>query len=205
LGAAYWTGNGHKWLCGPKGSAVLHVRADRRDRIHALTMSHGLNDPRPDRPRLWKEFDWTGTGDPTPALALPAAIDVIGRLHPDGWPGVMAANHDLALEGRRLIAEALGVTPRIPAALHGSMAIVPLPVVATTATALALKTTLMDEDRIEVPIAAFPVPAARLRQGDEPSALAVRISAQRYNEASDYERLAEALVHHLGRFAQHTA
>ena len=208
LRAAYWTGNGHKWLCGPKGSAVLHVRDDRRDRIHALTMSHGLNDPRLDRPRLWKEFDWTGTGDPTPALALPTAIDVIGRLHLNGWPGVMAANHDLAIEGRRRIAEALGVTPRIPAALHGSMAIVPLPIpttAATAATALALKTTLMDEDRIEVPITAFPVPAARLRQGDEPVALAVRISAQRYNEASDYERLAEALVRRLGRFAEYTA
>ena len=208
LGAAYWTGNGHKWLCGPKGSAVLHVRDDRRDRIHALTMSHGLNDPRPDRPRLWKEFDWTGTGDPTPALALPTAIDVIGRLHQNGWPGVMAANHDFVIEGRRRIAEALGVTPRIPAALHGSMAIVPLPIpttAATAATALALKTALMDEDRIEVPITAFPVSAARLRQGDEPTALAVRISAQRYNEASDYERLAEALVRRLGRFAEYTA
>jgi selenocysteine lyase/cysteine desulfurase len=120
----------------------------------------------------------------------------------------MAANHDLAIEGRRRIAEALGVTPRIPAALHGSMAIVPLPIpttAATAATALALKTTLMDEDRIEVPITAFPVPAARLRQGDEPVALAVRISAQRYNEASDYERLAEALVRRLGRFAEYTA
>ncbi len=200
LGAAYWTGNGHKWLCGPKGSAVLHVRADRRDRIRALTMSHGLNDPRPDRPRLWKEFDWTGTSDPTPALALPTAIDVIGRLHPNGWPGLMAANHELVVEGRRLISEAIGVTPRIPAALHASMAIVPLPVSATTATALVLKAALAEEDRIEVPIVAFPVPAARLRLGDEPTVLAVRISAQRYNEPADYERLAEALVRRLGQF-----
>ena len=36
LGAAYWTGNGHKWLCGPKGTAVLWVREDRRERIHPL-------------------------------------------------------------------------------------------------------------------------------------------------------------------------
>src|SRR3954463_13828062 len=28
LNAAYWTGNGHKWLCAPKGSGLLHVRAD---------------------------------------------------------------------------------------------------------------------------------------------------------------------------------
>ncbi len=205
LGAAYWTGNGHKWLCAPKGSAVLHVRTDRRERIRPLTISHGWNDPRPDRPRLWKEFDWTGTGDPTPALALPAAIDTIGRLHPDGWTGVMAANHDLAVEGRRLISEALGVTPRIPAALHGSMAIVPLPVPATTATGRALKAALLDEDRIEVPITAFPVPAARPRQGDEPSALAVRISAQRYNELSDYERLAEALARRLRQSTRSSA
>ncbi|MES2209610.1 MAG: aminotransferase class V-fold PLP-dependent enzyme [Chloroflexota bacterium] len=199
LGAAYWTGNGHKWLCGPKGSGVLHVRADRRDRIRPLIISHGWNDPRPDRPRLWKEFDWTGTPDPTPALSLPAAISIVGRLHPDGWPGIMAANHELVIQGRALIAEALAVTPRVPAALHGSMAIIPLPMPTRDEAALALKVALKDEDGIEVPITPFPVPAARRNPGDPPSAVVVRISAQRYSELDDYARLADALARRLGR------
>ena len=99
LGAAYWTGNGHKWLCGPKGSAVLWVRADRRERIHPLVVSHGANEPLTDRSRFRAEFDWTGTADPTGYLALPAAIDWMASLAADGggWPAVMAANHELAI------------------------------------------------------------------------------------------------------------
>ena len=198
LGAAYWTGNGHKWLCGPKGSGVLHVRADRRDRIRPLVISHGWNDPRAERPRLWKEFDWTGTPDPTPFLTLPAAISTMRGFHPQGWPGIMAANHELVIEGRTLIADALGTTPLIPEAMHGSMAIIPLPMTLTDDAARALKLALTVEDRIEVPIAPFPVPAARADPSDSPGGLVVRISAQRYNEIDDYARLADALARRLG-------
>lgn len=199
LGAAYWTGNGHKWLCGPKGSAVLVIREDRRDRIRPLTISHGWNDPRPDRPRLLKEFDWTGTSDPTPALALPTAIEIVGAMDPGGWSGVMASNHALVLEGRDRIARALGVRTSIPNAMVGSMAIVPLPMAASDTAARTLKTALMDEDRIEVPIVAWPVPAARPSPLHPPEAVAVRISAQVYNEPADYDRLAVALAGRLGR------
>jgi isopenicillin-N epimerase len=198
LGAAYWTGNGHKWLCGPKGTAVLWVREDRRDRIHPLVVSHGANAPLAGRSRFRHEFDWVGTTDPTGFLALPAAIDWMdGLTTPDGggWPAVMAANHALALEGRDIVAGALGVEPPAPDAMLGSMAALPLPGVAGEAEAEALSMALEVGDRIQVPIGPWPVRAAR-REGATPRVL-LRISAQRYNERLDYERLAAALARRL--------
>ena len=191
LGAAYWTGNGHKWLCGPKVAAVLWVRADRREQIHPIVVSHGANAPLADRSRFRLEFDWTGTPDPTPYLALPAAIDWMSGL-PGGWPGVMAANHDLVLAGRDRLAGVLGVDPPAPDAMLGSMAALPLPGVTDEDAATVLGRRLLDEHRIQVPVGPWPVRAARAG-GVEPRFL-IRISAQRYNEPADYDRLAEALV-----------
>ena len=200
LGAAYWTGNGHKWLCGPKGSAVLWVRADRRERIHPLVVSHGANDPLVDRTRFRAEFDWTGTGDPTPALTLPAAIRWMADEATGGWPAVMAANHELALAGRDRIAAALGVAPAAPDSMLGSMAALPIPSLHDDAAAEALGRTLEMEDGIQVPIGGWPVPAARTRGASgAPERVLIRISAQRYNEPADYDRLADALTRRLGR------
>ncbi len=192
LGVAYWTGNGHKWLCGPKGSAMLWVRADRRDRIRPLVISHGANEPLDGRARFRLEFDWTGTGDPTPALALADAIDWMAASTPGGWPAVMAANHALALAGRDLLAEALGVAPIAPDAMTGSMAALPLPGPTDDATTRALQARLVDLDGVQVPIMPWPVRAARAAGAGAELRL-LRISAQRYNELADYERLASAL------------
>ena len=199
LGAAYWTGNGHKWLCGPKGTGVLWVRADRRERIHPLVVSHGANADLRGRTRFRHEFDWVGTSDPTGYLALPAAIDWMGTVAaPDGggWPALMAANHALALEARDVLAAALGIDPSVPDALLGAMAALPLGGVPDAAGAELVGRQLALEDGIQVPIGAWPAPAAQPDEGGR--RILIRISAQRYNEPADYERLADALVRRVG-------
>lgn len=197
IGAAYWTGNGHKWLCAPKGAAVLYVRSDLRAGMRPLVVSHGANDERRDRTRFRLTFDWTGTDDPTPFLALPAAIRYVGGLHQEGWAGLMAANAALARRGRDVICAALGVPAPAPDAMLGSMASIPLPGLSPSrAAADRLQAALLDEDRIEVPVFPWPVPAA-IAPGAGPSSLLLRISAQRYNRSDEYVALAESLARRL--------
>ncbi len=193
LGAAYYTGNGHKWLCGPKGSAFLWVRADRREGVHPAIVSHGANDPRTDPPRFRLEFDWTGTPDPTAALALPAAIDWMARQVPGGWPEIMHANRDMAIRARNRIAQALGVEAPAPDAMLGSMAAVPVPGLTTDDEAAALHEALFRDHRVEVPVGGWPARGARPRPVDKPRLVVLRVSAQRYNDESDIDRLIAAL------------
>jgi len=101
------------------------------------------------------------------------------------------------LAGRARLAEALGIDPPAPESMLGSMASLPLVDVPGEAAAKTLGQRLLEEHRIQVPIGPWPVRAAQ-REGVPPLIL-VRISAQRYNEPADYDRLAEALIDQLGR------
>jgi isopenicillin-N epimerase len=200
LGAAYYTGNHHKWLCAPKGSGFLHVRRDRQDGVRPLVISHGANDPRSIRSRFRKEFDWTGTADPTAHLSVPAALDFMAGLEPGGWPAVMAANRELALRGLESLRAVPGVVPVGPRSMIGSMAAVLLPagggLPAPGFSPLdddPLQMALREQYRIEVPIGPWPLAWKPLPDGEERRRL-LRISAQRYNHPQQYDRLAAALA-----------
>lgn len=187
LGASYYTGNLHKWVCAPKGAGFLYVRENRRAGVRPTSISHGANSMRSDRSRFHLEFDWTGTFDPTAWLAVPEALGVMASLVDGGWPEIMRRNHALALRGRDILINALGIEAPAPDEMLGSMAAMPLPDGnATTAPSMygdALQDALLEQFNIEVPIVPWPQTPKRI----------LRISAQLYNEEGDYERLAGAL------------
>jgi len=193
LGAAYYTGNCHKWLCAPKGAALLHVRRDKQAAIRPLTISHGANSTRTDRSRFHLEFDWPGTWDPSAALSVPTAIQFMGAQLPGGWPEVMARNRALALAARKTLAGSLGVPEPCPAEFIGSLAAVPLPDAPPDAgprqpyQEYPLQAALRVKHGIEVPIISWPAPPRRC----------LRISAQLYNALPEYERLARVLTAEL--------
>lgn len=195
LGASYYTGNCHKWICAPKGAALLYVRRDRQAEVRPTVISHGANSPRKDRSRFLIEFGWAGTWDPTAMLSVPRAIEYMGGLRPGGWKEVMARNRELALAGRRILCEALGIEAPCPDEMIGSIASVPIPDGRSTKppkTPLyldALQERLFAKWKIEVPVIPWPSAPKRL----------LRISAQLYNSVGDYERLAEGLVAELRR------
>lgn len=193
LGATYYTGNCHKWLCAPKGAAFLQVRRDRQAEIRPLVISHGANSPRTGRSRFLIEFGWTGTGDPTAFLSVPKAIEFMGGLSPGGWPAIMRHNRQLALAARKLLCRSLGLAALCPDTMIGALAAVPLPDSTESAPPQSplyqdpLQDRLLARHGIEVPVIPWPAPPKRL----------LRISAQLYNSPPQYERLADALREEL--------
>ena len=197
LGAAYYTGNLHKWTCAPKGAAYLFVREDRRENIRPLTVSHGENTHRPGRSAFHDRFDWPGTLDPTPWLCAGSASRWCASLLPGGLAELMAKNHQLAVEARRLLCDALGVKVPCPDSMLGAMATIPLPPVLQSGppptadlrrfqgwlSADRLQAWLAGEHRIEVPIVRWGKDGHRW----------LRISAQAYNSREQFEHLAEVL------------
>ena len=195
LGAAAYTANAHKWLCAPKGAAILHVRADLRRRIRPLVISHGYEsgaggaagEGAEGTVRFRDEWDWTGTDDPTSWLAIPACLRWLEALLPGGWPALMEHNHALALRGRAILLEALGQAEPCPPSMIGSIATVPLPPAAPGSPVERLApealTAWARERGVEPVFFHWPGPAGRL----------VRVSAQVYNHDDQYRALAAIL------------
>jgi len=168
LGADFYAGNCHKWLCGPKSSGFLHVQRERQDVAEPLIVSWDWEE----QTEFSARRRWEGTIDPAARLAVPAAI----RFQEEhDWPAVRERCHALALEAR----ERLG----LPTA-HGTF--VQMTAVEVPDDAFALRRRLWTEHRIEV-----------LAQELDGRHL-LRLSFQAYNDRGDVDRLGEALRSTLG-------
>ncbi len=192
LEADFYTGNCHKWLCAPKGAGFLHVHPEHRPIIRPLAISHGANATRQDRSRFTMEFDWTGTADPTAWLCVGTAIKWMAGQMPGGWKAIMQRNHTLVTQASEQLQSRLGYRCLAPDSMLGAMASVQIPDTnmpipeSTPLYSDSLQDKLWSEHQIEVPIVPWPHHPRRL----------LRISAQLYNQSSDYQKLIEVLEQH---------
>ncbi|MBA46060.1 MAG: aminotransferase [Euryarchaeota archaeon] len=190
LGASFVTTNAHKWLCAPKGSAVLYVRKDKQEHIHPLTISHGMTFPLGETTRFRHEFDWTGTRDPTAWCVLPFVIEHLSSMYEGGWPAIMERNRSMVLEGRALLCDKLGVSTPCPDSMIATIATLILPNSGAAGIPLhdpdPLHSRLLERG-IQIPVWSWPSPEGRY----------IRISAHLHNSREQYEYLAEVLIDEL--------
>ena len=175
LGVDWYVANLHKWLWVPRSSGILWAAPDRQADLRPAVVSWGLDQG------FTTEFDLPGTRDPSPHLSAPAAIAFMQEL---GVEAVQRYNHSLAWDGAHHLARRWGTEFLAPESLVGTLATVELPPSAgsTEEEAATLRDRLLFEDRIEVQMH-----AARGR-------VHARISAQIYNDLSDIDRLADAVL-----------
>jgi isopenicillin-N epimerase len=179
VGADFYVGNAHKWLCAPKGSAFLHARPEVQHLIEPLVTGWGWGEEK--NFSYGSDFldylQWWGTKDPAAYLAVPAAI----RFQADhNWPAVQRRCHRLVRDTLERIGELTGLEPLYP--LHSDfyhqMATIPLP---TIGDLKKFKRRLLEEYRIEIPCIEW--------AGKD----FIRVSIQAYNSQSDVDILLEAL------------
>lgn len=171
IGAEWYVGNLHKWYFAPRSCGFLWATKAVQGLTHPLAISHGYGQG------FRAEFEWTGTRDMSAALAAPEALDFHARL---GGAALMARNVALARDAGAMLARHWGTELTGPIESFAAMATVRLPLAgpADDARAVALTRELCELHRVAAAVVA-------LEDG-----LWVRIAAQAYNEANEYERLA---------------
>lgn len=177
IGADFWVGNLHKWAYAPRGTALLVVAQPWRRRMEPLVVSWEQDAGFP----LSVEFH--GTVDYTSWLSAPAGLFTLRTL---GVDTVRSHNSALAAYGQRVVGDALGLAPTDlpdPGAAEASMRVLPLPsgVATTYPEAHALRQHIAEKLATEVAVNAW---------GGRGW---LRLSAQVYNRAEEYDRLAQHL------------
>ena len=179
LGVDYYSANLHKWAHAPRACGILWAAAGRQQHLRHPIVSWGSGKGFP------REFEWHATSDPTSYLAAPEGIALLQEW---GFESVLGYMHGLAWEAAGLLTARWDTTLETPREMVGALVTVPLPerAGATDEDARRLRLSLLVDDRIEVALH-----AGRGR-------LWARVSAQVYNDRSDIERLAVAVLRQVG-------
>ncbi len=176
LGADFYSGNLHKWLMSPKGSAFLYARQGMQHLVEPLVVSWGWEAEKPGSSKFVDEQEWTGTRDIAAFLSVPAAIQ-FQRDH--DWPRVRQDCHELVRYARQQASALTGLPPLTPdePSWFAQMSALPLPPCDFD----QLKRRLYDEFKIEIPVTNW-----NGRQF-------LRISIQGYNTRADVDALTSAV------------
>ncbi|MEE9464513.1 MAG: aminotransferase class V-fold PLP-dependent enzyme [Candidatus Neomarinimicrobiota bacterium] len=177
LGADYYTGNGHKWLGAPRGSAFLYARPEVQSLVEPLIVSWGYQSDHPSGSTFQDYLGWTGTRDLSPYLATAAALDFIAD---NDWAQVRRRCHRMALDGLARLQSLTGEPPMCenPEQWIAQMFAVLLP---ERVEPEKLEAELLARYRIEVPIKSWQ------------DKKLVRVSIPAYTSEQDLEQLETAL------------
>ncbi len=176
LGADFYGGNLHKWLCAPKGAGFLYARPDVQPLLKPLVVSWGYESDTPSGSTFVDYHEWWGTRDVAAFLAVRAAIEFQAA---HDWQSVRRACHALLAATLRRVEDLTGLPGFYPDDgwyVQAGTAVLP-----DRTDLLKLKARLYDEYRVEVPV--IPWNGHQL----------VRISIQGYNTQHDADRLLDAL------------
>jgi isopenicillin-N epimerase len=102
-----YSGNCHKWLCTPKGSAFLYVHPDQQEWIESLTISWGWHPSNTFRTRNEQQ----GTRDISAFISVPRGIE-FQREH--DWDAVRASCHERLASFRQRRLDHNGLDPIMP-------------------------------------------------------------------------------------------
>lgn len=191
LGADFYGGNLHKWLCAPKGAGFLYARPEVQPLLKPLVVSWGYESETPSGSTFVDHHEWWGTRDIAAFLSVPKAIEFQAE---NDWDEVRESCHRLAAYAQKRICELTGLAPLHPQTdgWFAQLAAAPLP--ADTDLAL-LKQRLYDDYRVEIPVLEWlPAPRAGEGSGVRDKYKLIRISVQGYNTKRDVDRLLNALA-----------
>lgn len=179
-GVCWYAGNLHKWCCCPRGTGFLWSHPDHQSGVSPLVSQTATGG-------YAERFEWLGTFDVSPLLALPEALE---WTDPFRSPEVLQRNIDLAAAVQDLWVAKSGAERLLLPGQHGSMVALNVPISADLRARLParfgdpfllfLRHLLFREHQIEAPLTTL--------AGSE---LWIRPSCHVYNALRDYEDLYE--------------